>query len=96
MFVLITYDVATADKFGRRRLRQIARACLDWGKRVQFSVFECELSAAQWVQLRARILGLMDDSLDSVRFYILDQEIKHKIEHHGIREPIDLEGPLVV
>lgn len=96
MFVLITYDIATGDRAGRRRLRKVAQACLDWGKRVQFSVFECDLNAAQWVEVRAKILGLMDESLDSVRFYILDRAAKKRIEHHGVREPVDLEGPLVI
>ena len=69
--MLVTYDVNTEDAAGRRRLRRIARACLDWGQRVQYSVFECELDPAQWVTLRARLLGEMDPATDSLRFYRL-------------------------
>ena len=64
--------------------------------RVQFSVFECELTPAQWVKLRHRILKLMNAEEDSVRFYPLDEGQRHRIEHHGVREPIDLQGPLIV
>ena len=96
MLVLITYDVATKTDSGRRRLRKIARACQDWGTRVQFSVFECELTHAQWVELRHRILELMNPEEDSVRFYPLDEGLRRRIEHHGVREPVDLQGPLIV
>ncbi len=96
MFVLITYDVSTADKPGRRRLRKIAQACEDWGQRVQFSVFECEVNDAQWVQLRTRLLGLMNPAEDSIRFYILDRAAKDRVEHHGSKKPLDLEGLLLV
>ena len=96
MFVLITYDVATIDKPGRRRLRRIARACLDWGQRVQFSVFEVVLEKAQWVALRARLLSILDPEQDSIRFYVLDADLKANAEHHGVRKPRDLRGPLVV
>lgn len=96
MFVLVTYDVSTVDKAGKRRLRKIAQACKDWGQRVQFSVFECEVNAAQWVQLRSQILALMNPAEDSVRFYLLDRLAKGRIEHHGNKEPLDLDGLLLV
>jgi len=96
MFVLVTYDVATTDKAGRRRLRKIAQVCLDWGQRVQFSVFEVELSKAQWVALRACLLEVLDEKKDSVRFYFLDTDVRTQVEHHGIKRPLDLRGPLVV
>lgn len=96
MFVLVTYDVATVDKAGRARLRKIARACLDWGQRVQLSVFEIELTKAQWVALRSRILDIMDPEQDSLRFYILDSDVRERVEHHGTKRPRDLSGPLVV
>lgn len=95
MFVLVTYDVATIDKPGRARLRKIARACLDWGQRVQFSVFEIELDKAQWVALRARLLQILDSEQDSIRFYVLDSDVRAKAEHHGVRRPRDLSGPLI-
>ncbi len=94
MYILITYDVATVDRAGARRLRRIARACCDYGQRVQNSVFECRLSSVHWIALRDRILNEMCRESDSVRFYYLDSDIS--IEHHGIKGAIDLEGPLVI
>ena len=96
MFVLVTYDVATIDKAGRARLRKIARACLDWGQRVQLSVFEVELGKAQWIALRARLLDILDEKQDSIRFYVLDSDVRKRVEHHGTKRPRDLSGPLVV
>ena len=96
MFVLITYDIATIDRPGRRRLRRIARSCLDWGQRVQFSVFEVELERAQWIALRVRLLSILDAEQDSIRFYALDSDLKANAEHHGVRKPRDLRGPLVI
>ena len=95
MFVLVTYDVATIDKPGRGRLRRIARACLDWGQRVQFSVFEIDLDKAQWVALRSRLLAILDSEQDSIRFYVLDSDARSKVEHHGVRRPRELRGPLI-
>lgn len=94
MFILVTYDVSTIDRKGRRRLRKVARACLDYGQRVQNSVFECRLGSKEWVSLRARLLKEMDVGQDSLRFYFLDMDIK--MEHHGTKSPIDLEEPLVI
>ena len=96
MFVLVTYDVATIDKPGRARLRKVARACMDWGQRVQFSVFEIELQEAEWVALRSRLLDTIDQKQDSIRFYVLDSVSRNRIEHHGVRRPRDLSGPLFV
>lgn len=94
MFVLITYDVATNDKAGARRLRRLARACLDYGQRVQNSVFECKVSQQNWVTLRNRVLHEMDATQDSVRFYFLESDTI--IEHHGTKKPIDFEEPLIL
>lgn len=94
MYVLITYDVATTDKAGARRLRRIARACLDYGQRVQNSVFECKLSQQHWALLRDRILQEMDVDQDSLRFYFLEADVT--IEHHGTKKPIDFEEPLIL
>lgn len=94
MLMLITYDVASDDTAGRRRLRQVARACQDHGVRVQFSVFECEIDPAQWALLRARLLGLMDPERDSLRFYSLGSGAR-QIEHHGTRRPLDPNAPLI-
>jgi CRISPR-associated protein Cas2 len=95
MLVLITYDVSTLSREGRRRLRRVARACQDYGIRVQLSVFECEVDPAQWAVLRARLLDLVDPTSDSVRFYRLGSGRRHVIEHHGARVPIDPDAPLV-
>lgn len=96
MLVLIAYDVATAEAAGRRRLRRVARACADYGTRVQKSVFECQLGQKEWAQLRARLLGEMDAAHDSLRFYFLDDDTAARTEHHGVREPVDLSEPLLL
>ena len=96
MFIIVTYDVSTIDKPGRRRLRRVALACQDYGTRVQKSVFECQVGQKEWVQLRDRLLKEMDPQADSLRFYFLDQKAVQGIEHHGAHEPVDLTEPLVL
>ncbi len=93
--MLITYDVSTATSAGRRRLRRVARACLDYGQRVQNSVFECEVDPAQWTALKARLIGEIDPAADSLRFYRLGAEGHRRVEHVGAKPTLDLEGPLV-
>ncbi|HZH28044.1 MAG TPA: CRISPR-associated endonuclease Cas2 [Azospirillaceae bacterium] len=95
MLMLVTYDVSTEDAAGRRRLRRVARACLDFGQRVQNSVFECEVDPAQWVALRARLIAEIDPTADSLRFYRLGAEGRRRIEHVGAKPVLDLEGPLL-
>jgi len=95
MLMLVTYDVNTEDADGRRRLRRVARACLDLGQRVQNSVFECEVDPAQWAQLRARLLDEIDETKDSLRFYRLGTDGKRRIEHVGAKPTLDLDGPLL-
>ncbi|EWY39812.1 CRISPR-associated protein Cas2 [Skermanella stibiiresistens SB22] len=95
MLMLITYDVRTEDTAGRRRLRRVARACLDFGQRVQFSVFECELDPAQWTALRARLIGEIDPATDSLRFYNLGANAKWRIEHVGAKPAQDFDAPLI-
>ena len=96
MMVLITYDVATDTPGGRRRLRRVAKACEDWGQRVQFSVFECDLDPAQWTALRARLIGIIDPTTDSLRFYMLGREWRRRVEHVGAKPSIDMDGPLII
>ena len=96
MMVLVTYDVRTEDKAGRRRLRRVARACQDFGQRVQFSVFECVVDPAQWVQLRGRLTGEIDPAQDSLRFYFLGANWRGKVEHVGAKAAYDPEGPLIL
>ncbi len=93
--MLVTYDVSTEDLAGRRRLRRVARACLDFGQRVQNSVFECEVDPAQWAGLRARLLGEIDPARDSLRFYRLGAEGRRRVEHAGAKPVLDLDGPLL-
>lgn len=95
MLMLVTYDVNTETPAGRRRLRRVARACLDFGQRVQYSVFECEVDPAQWTALRQRLVGEIDADLDSLRFYHLGAEGRRRVEHVGAKAILDLEGPLL-
>jgi CRISPR-associated protein Cas2 len=93
--MLVTYDVNTEDPAGRRRLRRVARACLDVGQRVQQSVFECEVDPAQWTQLRAILIDRIDPAKDSLRFYRLGANGKRRVEHVGAKPALDLQGPLL-
>lgn len=95
MLMLVTYDVSTSTAAGRRRLRRVARACLDYGQRVQNSVFECEVEPAQWVALKARLTSEIEPSEDSLRFYRLGAEGRRRVEHMGAKPTLDLDGPLV-
>lgn len=96
MLVLITYDVSTTDAAGRRRLRKIAKECVNYGQRVQNSVFECVLDAAQCRHLQHKLLGLIDDNRDSLRFYYLGNKYQTKVEHFGAKESYEAEGVLLV
>lgn len=95
MLVLVSYDVRTESEGGKRRLRRVARACQDWGQRVQYSVFECEVDPAQWTMLRNRLLQEIDAEADSLRFYFLGAEGRRRIEHVGAKPAVDPDGPLV-
>ena len=83
MLVLITYDVNTETAEGRRRLRRVAKLCVDYGQRVQNSVFECLLDAAQYASLKARLIAEMDPDHDSLRFYLLGNAYRQKVEQAG-------------
>lgn len=96
MLVLVTYDVNTETPEGRRRLRRVAKACVNCGQRVQFSVFECLLDPAQWTTLRARLVDEIDEELDSLRFYFLGSNWKNRVEHIGAKPAYDPEGPLII
>jgi CRISPR-associated protein Cas2 len=96
MLVLVSYDVSTVDKQGRARLRKVAKACSDFGQRVQNSVFECLVDPAQWASLKQQLLNIFNDEEDSLRFYFLGSNWHRRVEHHGTRKPTNLEGPLVV
>ena len=96
MFILITYDVNITSPHGAKRLRNVARACLDYGKRVQNSVFECILTEAQYVILKNKIGSIIDSEQDSVRFYILGKNWKRKVETIGKDVGIDFTGELII
>jgi CRISPR-associated protein Cas2 len=96
MVVLVTYDVSTESKEGRRRLRRIAKACESYGQRVQFSVFECSLPDALWVEFRGKLLRLFAPAEDSLRFYFLGQDDLARAEHHGTKPSIDFNDPLII
>ena len=96
MLVLITYDVNTEDAAGRRRLRQIARQCVNYGQRVQCSVFECLLDAAQCRSLQAALCKIMDPQKDSLRFYYLGNRYESKIEHFGAKTTYSPEDTLIL
>jgi CRISPR-associated protein Cas2 len=96
MLVLVTYDVNTETPKGRKRLRQVAKLCVNRGQRVQKSVFECLLDPAQWTMLRQQLTSTMDPEVDSLRFYFLGANWKRRVEHVGANPGYDPEGPLVV
>jgi CRISPR-associated protein Cas2 len=96
MLVLVTYDVNTETPQGRKRLRQVAKLCVNRGQRVQKSVFECLLDPAQWTMLRQQLTSTMDPEVDSLRFYFLGANWKRRVEHVGANPGYDPEGPLVV
>ena len=85
MLVLITYDINTEDAAGKKRLRQIAKQCVNYGQRVQHSVFECALDAAQCRALQAKLCAIIDPAKDSLRFYNLGNNYANKIEHFGAK-----------
>jgi CRISPR-associated protein Cas2 len=96
MLVLVTYDVNTENAGGRRRLRLIAKQCVNCGQRVQNSVFECLLDASQSQLLKHKLCSIMDKEKDSLRFYYLGNNYQTKIEHFGVKASYDPEGPLMI
>lgn len=95
MLILITYDVNTETAAGKTHLRKVAKQCVNYGTRVQNSVFECILDNAQVVSLKAILTGIIDESVDSLRFYYLGNKYKTKVEHVGIERGIKVEEPLI-
>ena len=96
MLVLVTYDVNTLEEGGKKRLRRVAKACEDFGQRVQFSVFEIEVDPAQWVKLKARLESVIRPEHDSLRYYYLGANWQRKVEHVGAKPATDLNGPLIL
>ena len=95
MLVLVTYDVSTSSKHGQRRLHRVAKTCLDFGQRVQNSVFECKVNPAQFAQLKKQLIDMIDPQYDSLRFYYLGSKYKHRIEHIGAKPALDIDGLLL-
>ena len=96
MYILVTYDVDTTDKSGQRRLRRVAKVCLDYGQRVQNSVFECVLDNAQCIQLKSVLSDIIDPEVDSLRFYYLGNKYKAKVESIGVERGIAIDDVLVL
>lgn len=92
MLVLVSYDVATNSADGPRRLRRMAKACQNYGVRVQYSVFECNVDPAQWVKVKEKLESICDPETDSLRYYYLGDNYQHKIEHYGAKPTLDVEG----
>ena len=96
MLVLITYDVNTETAAGKKRLRKVAKQCVNYGRRVKNSVFECILDNAQCVMLKAELTDIIDTNVDSLRFYYLGNSYKTKIEHIGIDKGISADDILIM
>lgn len=94
--MLITYDVSTVNNGGQKRLRKVSKVCQNYGQRVQNSVFECIVDATQFATLKIELSDIIDEDLDSLRFYQLGNNYKTKVEHIGVKESVDLEGPLII
>lgn len=96
MLVLITYDVNTETVSGKKRLRKVAKQCENYGRRVQNSVFECILDQAQSVVLKQSLIDIIDENVDSLRFYYLGNKYQTKVEHVGVEHGIAVEQPLIL
>ena len=96
MLVVVAYDVSTESDEGKRRLRRVAKLCEEFGQRVQKSVFECLVDAAQWTQLRARLMGEIEQGADSLRFYFLVDKWQRRVEQVGAKVAYDPQGPLIL
>lgn len=96
MLVLITYDVSVVDSGGQKRLRHVAKACEDYGQRVQNSVFECLVDPAQLIMLKNKLLNIIEPEKDSLRIYYLGKNWKRRVEHHGVKPIYTQEEPLIL
>lgn len=96
MLVLITYDVNTETASGKKRLRKVAKQCENYGRRVQNSVFECILDQAQSIMLKQSLVHIIDENVDSLRFYYLGNKYQTKVEHIGVERGIAVDQPLIL
>ncbi|WP_368251759.1 CRISPR-associated endonuclease Cas2 [Enterococcus sp. 2201sp1_2201st1_B8_2201SCRN_220225] len=95
MMILVTYDVSTINPIGRKRLRQLAKICQNYGVRVQNSVFECVVDQTEYAQLKIKMLDIINDKEDSLRIYRLGKNYQSKVEHFGTKQTLDVEGTLI-
>ena len=95
MLVLITYDVNTETAAGKSRLRKVSRQCVNYGTRVQNSVFECVIDTAQFLVLKSKLIEIIDEDVDSLRFYYLGNKHETKVEHVGVERRVKVEEPLI-
>ena len=96
MLVLITYDVNTETDAGKKRLRKVAKQCTNYGRRVQNSVFECILDNAQCITLKSILMDIIDENVDSLRFYYLGNKYQTKVEHMGVDRGVPADGTLIL
>lgn len=96
MYILVTYDVDTRDKAGQRRLRRVAKACLDYGQRVQNSVFECELTEVQLCVLKNQVSDIIDNTLDSIRIYHLNRNENRRVEVLGVETAFNVNDAIII
>lgn len=96
MLVLVSYDVSTIDRAGKTRLRRAAKTCLNYGQRVQNSVFECDVDPAQWTGLKAELEAIIDPEQDSLRFYFLGSNWRRRVEHIGAKPSLDVFGDQLI
>jgi CRISPR-associated protein Cas2 len=96
MMVLVSYDVAVTTSNGKSRLRRIAKACQNYGQRVQYSVFECVIDPAQWTKLKNKLENIIDEETDSLRYYYLGANYKRRVEHIGAKPSFDVDAPLIL
>jgi CRISPR-associated protein Cas2 len=96
MLMLVSYDVSTETKEGRRRLRRVARTCLNYGQRVQKSVFECQVNAAQLELLKNDLLGIISETEDNLRFYRIVEPLEKNVMEFGKFKAVDFEDTLIV
>ena len=96
MMTLVSYDVSTVDEAGRKRLRKVAKECVNYGQRVQNSVFEVDVDYGTFLKLKDRLMKIIDEEQDSLRFYYLGNNWKRRVEHIGAKETYDPEGSLIL
>ena len=96
MMVLVSYDVMVTSPGGAKRLRKVAKACTDYGQRVQYSMFECVVDPAQWVKLKTELESLIDEETDSLRYYYLGANYQNRVEHVGAKPAYDVDAPLIM